>query len=117
MKNIGLNGVLKNGPQKCRSVAMIIGLCITFLMCSQVIAEEFTETNDEVDYFTNNGFSGAVKTMQHPAGEYYKGVTYVAYQGPLEDPYVASYEHATAKWRTIQGRAKHHGQDPGCQDR
>ncbi|MCK4921680.1 MAG: BNR-4 repeat-containing protein [Bacteroidales bacterium] len=36
--------------------------------------------------------------MQHPAGEYYKGVTYVCFQGPLEDAWVAAYNHATNKW-------------------
>ncbi|HEC44307.1 MAG TPA: hypothetical protein ENI20_15905, partial [Bacteroides sp.] len=52
-----------------------------------------------VDYFTNNGFGGVpVKTMQHPAGEYHKGVTYVAYQGLLEDPYVAAYDHENDQW-------------------
>jgi hypothetical protein len=51
-----------------------------------------------VDYFTDNGLSSAVKTMQHPAGEYFKGVTYVAYQGPTEDPYVAAYNHTTGEW-------------------
>ncbi len=51
-----------------------------------------------VNYFTNNGWSSAVKTMQHPAGEFHKGVTYVSYQGPTEDPYVAAYDHNTGKW-------------------
>lgn len=51
-----------------------------------------------LDYFTDNGLSNAVATIQHPAGQYYKGATYAAYQGPLEDPYVAAYDHATAKW-------------------
>ena len=53
---------------------------------------------DKVDYFTNNGFSNTVSTMQHPSGEYYEGVTYVAYQGPLEDPYVAAYQHESESW-------------------
>lgn len=51
-----------------------------------------------VDYFSDKGYGNAVKTMQHPAGEHYNGITYVAYQGPLEDPYVAAYIHATKKW-------------------
>ncbi len=51
-----------------------------------------------VDYFTDNGFSNAVATIQHPVGEYYKGVTYVTYQGPLEDPYVAAYSHTSNTW-------------------
>ena len=37
--------------------------------------------------------------VQHPAGIHHNGVTYVSYQGPLEDPYVASYNHATGEWK------------------
>ena len=51
-----------------------------------------------VDYFSDKGYGNAVKTLQHPAGEHYNGITYVAYQGPLEDPFVAAYIHATNKW-------------------
>jgi len=72
---------------------LIIGL----LACSQVGAQA-AEATAEVDYFTNNAYSNTVGTMQHPAGEYYDGVTYVAYQGPLEDPYVAAYDHAASEW-------------------
>lgn len=49
----------------------------------------------EVGYFANNGFGNSITGK---AGEYYKGVTYVAYQGPLEDPYVAAFNHETGKW-------------------
>ena len=72
----------------------VIGLCVAALAWSQVTAE----TDTEVDYFTDNAFSNTISTMQHPAGEHYKGVTYIAYQGPLEDPYVAAYDHAKGKW-------------------
>ena len=51
-----------------------------------------------VDYFTNTGLSNAVSETQHPAGEYVDGVTYVTYQGLLEDPYIASYHHETKTW-------------------
>lgn len=64
---------------------------------NQVKADD-TRPHDEVDYFADNAFSNTISTMQHPAGEHYKGVTYVSYQGPLEDPYVAAYDHATGKW-------------------
>jgi len=88
----------KSIPHKSGRLALIVGLGLALLACFKVSAEVASETSDEVDYFTNNGYSNTVGTMQHPAGEYYKGVTYVAYQGPLEDPYVAAYEHATGKW-------------------
>jgi hypothetical protein len=51
-----------------------------------------------VDYFTDNGFGNPVASMQHPCAEHYNGVTYIAYQGPHEDPYVCAYDHAARKW-------------------
>ncbi|RDV27372.1 hypothetical protein DXV75_04885 [Alteromonas aestuariivivens] len=51
-----------------------------------------------VDYFADNGFGEGVAVVQHPAGEYRNGVTYVAYQGTLEDPYVAAYDHNNKLW-------------------
>ena len=53
---------------------------------------------DSVNYFADNGFGRPLQTIQHPSGEYYKGVTYFAYQGPKEDPYVCSYNHVTKEW-------------------
>ena len=50
------------------------------------------------DYFTDDALGNPIGTLQHPSGEYYKGVTYLAYQGPLEDPYVCAYDHTTGKW-------------------
>ncbi len=52
----------------------------------------------EVEHFADNGYGNPVSNLQHPAGEHHQGVTYVAYQGPHEDPYVAAYVHATGKW-------------------
>ncbi len=52
----------------------------------------------KVDYFADNGFGNAVAIIQHPAGQYHNGVTYVTYQGPLEDPYIAAYNHETKTW-------------------
>jgi hypothetical protein len=75
-----------------KTVIIVLGIAV--LACSQATAE----TGPHVDYFTNNGYSNTISTMQHPAGEHYKGVTYVAYQGPLEDPYVAAYDHTNGKW-------------------
>lgn len=51
-----------------------------------------------VDYFADNGYGNPVSTIQYPSGEHFQGVTYVAYQGPHEDPYVAAYVHATGQW-------------------
>ena len=53
---------------------------------------------EKVDHFTDNGYGNTVSNLQHPAAEYFNGVTYVAWQGPHEDPYVAAYTHATGTW-------------------
>jgi hypothetical protein len=87
----------KGIPSRSKYMALILGLGFSLLAGSQAGAKG-TDATGEVDYFTNNGFSNTVGTMQHPAGEYYKGVTYVAYQGPLEDPYVAAYDHESGTW-------------------
>lgn len=51
-----------------------------------------------LDYFADNGFGEGVAVVQHPAGEYRNGITYVAYQGAKEDPYVAAYDHNKKQW-------------------
>lgn len=51
-----------------------------------------------VDYFADNGYGNTLSTEQHPTGEHFNGVTYIAYQGPHEDPYVAAYVHAAGRW-------------------
>ena len=85
-----------NIHRKLRHLAVVSGLAL--LASFQLSAKEVTDTGDTVDYFTNNGYSNTVGTMQHPSGEYYEGVTYVGYQGPLEDPYVAAYDHESGTW-------------------
>ena len=79
------------------SILKHITWTVGFLACFQVSAQA-AEASVEVDYFTNNAYSNTVGTMQHPSGEHFEGVTYVAYQGPLEDPYVAAYDHAAGEW-------------------
>ena len=56
------------------------------------------KTTETLDYFADNGYGEGVAVVQHPAGEHRDGVTYVAYQGPKEDPYVAAYNHAEKTW-------------------
>ena len=58
----------------------------------------FAQSSDPDPFFARNGFGEGVAVVQHPAGEYHDGKTYVSYQGPLEDPYVAVYDHATQTW-------------------
>lgn len=53
---------------------------------------------ESVDYFADNGTGNSLAVVQQPAGEYHNGITYVSYQGPLEDPYVSTYNHNTKQW-------------------
>ena len=69
-------------------------LSVLFIFLATVFV--YGQNNEvKVDYLTNNGFGNAITGN---SGEHYKGVTYVAYQGPLEDPYVAAYNHETGEW-------------------
>ncbi|WP_299119250.1 BNR-4 repeat-containing protein [uncultured Winogradskyella sp.] len=71
-----------------------------------------------VDYFADNGFGNAVAIVQHPSGVYHKGITYVAYQGALEDPYVASYNHKTKEWKgPYKAGVSKMGKDPNRKKR
>lgn len=74
-------------------------VCVLLLGCKTTATSSKATEKETVDYFADNGFGNAVAVVQHPAGIYHKGVTYVCYQGPLEDPYVASYHHETGEWK------------------
>ena len=66
---------------------------IPFLLLYQL-----THAEEKADWFADNGFGKPVSTMQHPCAEHFKGVTYIAFQGPHEDPHVCAYKHDTAEW-------------------
>ncbi|SEQ79046.1 BNR repeat-containing family member [Hyunsoonleella jejuensis] len=84
---------------KCLVINFMICFCL--LGCANKAKEQKTidAGSEMVDYFADNGFGNAVAIVQHPSGVYHKGITYVAYQGTLEDPYVASYNHTTKEWK------------------
>ena len=49
----------------------------------------------QVDYCANNAFGNPITGN---CAEHYNGVTYIAYQGDLEDPYVIAYDHNKREW-------------------
>ena len=72
----------------------------------------------DVDYFTDNGFDNSVSNLQHPCAEHADGKTFVAYQGPHEDPYVCAYDHKTARWTgPFKAGVSALGDDPQPTDR
>lgn len=98
-----------------KQLLMLLGICFTLLGCNlnKKVVSTAEKADIMVDYFTNNGFGNAVALVQHPAGIYHKGVTYVCYQGPLEDPYVASYNHKTKEWKgPFKAGISEMGKDP-----
>lgn len=90
-----------------------IGLLLMGCQTNSQVSLEDNNRNLMVDYFSDNGFGNAVAIVQHPAGVYHNGVTYVCYQGPLEDPYVASYDHKTEVWEgPFKAGVSEMGKDP-----
>ncbi|WP_245910838.1 BNR-4 repeat-containing protein [Nonlabens arenilitoris] len=95
-------------------------ICFCFIGCASK-TKDVKATMEEpkmVDYFADNGFGNAVALVQHPSGVYHKGITYVAYQGALEDPYVASYNHKTKEWNgPFKAGISEMGKDPNRKKR
>lgn len=98
-----------------KQLTIISFICLFLLGCKSKTKVIQKNTNDieKVDFFADNGFGNAVAVVQHPAGIYHNGVTYVCYQGPLEDPYVASYNHNTKEWEgPFKAGVSEMGKDP-----
>jgi hypothetical protein len=70
------------------------GMVFGCALCAGVVA-----LAADVDFFTDNGFDNAVASIQYPSAEQFNGKTYIAYQGPHEDPYVCVYDHAKQVWQ------------------
>ena len=90
-------------------------LCLILIGCNTGKKTGSNIENNEVkiDHFAENGFGNTVAIVQHPAGIYHQGITYVCYQGPLEDPYVASYNHQTGEWKgPYKAGVSEMGKDP-----
>ena len=103
-----------------KQIIFKIGFCFLLLGCKLVTKDTSKKENSEttVDYFADNGFGNAVALVQHPSGVYHKGITYVAYQGALEDPYVASYNHETKEWKgPYKAGVSEMGKDPNRKKR
>lgn len=70
---------------------------LLFLVLSACSNEQAIEPIEQL-FFAEDGYGEGVAVVQHPAGAHINGVTYVSYQGALEDPYVAAYNHQTGEW-------------------
>jgi len=103
-----------------KALLLKVSIC-SFLLACNTIERPFSNDNSaapQVDYFADNGFGNSVAVVQHPAGVYHNGVTYVCYQGPFEDPYVAAYNHRTRKWEgPYKAGVSEMGKDPNRKKR
>lgn len=81
------------------SCALLSGSVLTGCSLTQE-ASSSNESNVQLaEYFADNGVGNPLSVVQHPAGIHRDGITYVSYQGPFEDPYIAAYNHKTGKWQ------------------
>ena len=88
-------------PLRLTAMAAIGALAATGCTAIGDMPQNLQQAQQPVEYtdhFADNGLGNAVAVVQHPAGEHHDGITYVSYQGPLEDPYVAAYNHETGEW-------------------
>ncbi|MDO6693298.1 BNR-4 repeat-containing protein [Aliiglaciecola sp. 3_MG-2023] len=95
------------------TLALIVACSSLLSACNNQVATKSHVTSEKVDYFADNAFGNALAIVQHPAGVHANGITYVSYQGPLEDPYVASYNHKTGEWKgPFKAGVSEMGKDP-----
>ncbi|MBD5780093.1 BNR-4 repeat-containing protein [Pelagicoccus sp. NFK12] len=95
------------------SIPALTLACFALAACSDKPAKVPAANENQVDYFADDAWGNPLAVVQHPAGEHVDGITYLAYQGPLEDPYVASYNHETGEWKgPVQAGVSVMGKDP-----
>ena len=80
------------------SLAAFLSACSTPTELQSSKTIQSSQSEKMVDYFADNALGNAVAIIQQPAGVHKNGITYVSYQGALEDPYVAAYNHAAQQW-------------------
>jgi len=76
---------------------LIIVLFTTLIFTNTLLKKAERKT----DYFAATGSQGAVSDPTHPQGIYYKGKTYIVFQGKDFDPYIISYDHQNKLWSNL----------------
>ncbi|WP_016956591.1 BNR-4 repeat-containing protein [Catenovulum agarivorans] len=97
------------------SVVSALTTSLLLIGCSSTKTDATTVANNvsKVDFFADNALGNSLAIVQHPAGIHLNGITYVSYQGPLEDPYVATYNHKTGEWKgPFKAGVSELGKDP-----
>ena len=82
------------------SVALMSGAVLSgCAMQTSKVGPTASENTKFVEYFADNAVGNPLAIVQHPAAIHQNGLTYVSYQGPKEDPFVATYDHRTKEWK------------------
>ncbi len=82
------------------SVALMSGAVLSgCAMQTSKAGPTASENTQFVEYFADNAVGNPLAIVQHPAAIHQNGLTYVSYQGPKEDPFVATYDHRTKEWK------------------
>ncbi|XLP09314.1 BNR-4 repeat-containing protein (plasmid) [Alteromonas marina] len=82
------------------SVALMSGAVLSgCAMQTSKVGPTASENTQFVEYFADNAVGNPLAIVQHPAAIHQNGITYVSYQGPKEDPFVATYDHRTKEWK------------------
>ncbi|MFP4499683.1 MAG: BNR-4 repeat-containing protein [Candidatus Hydrogenedentota bacterium] len=79
--------------------ALAVSRAWVALAALAVLSVSSASAANMVYFFADNGFGNPVSTLQHPCAEHHNGVTYIAYQGPLEDAYICAYNHQSGEWQ------------------
>ncbi len=84
---------------KKQLLAPTISIALLSASFGSYAAQGYVDNTKKVDYFADNGFGNPIALVQAPAGIHENGITYLTYQGTLEDPYVVAYNHNTEEWQ------------------
>lgn len=93
--------IKKNTKHKLpKAILFTVAFSSVLISCASSLKEQTSEEKQHnmVEYFTDSAFGNAINATQNH-GEYKDGVTYVTFQGRMEDPYVAAYNHVNKIWQ------------------
>ncbi|MGJ8678904.1 BNR-4 repeat-containing protein [Paraglaciecola sp.] len=108
-----MNKIFTDFSRRFLISATLLAASLLVSGCSTSASSIDSVDTQTVDYFADDALGNALAVVQHPAGVHVNGITYVSYQGPLEDPYVASYNHATQEWQgPFKAGVSDMGKDP-----
>lgn len=93
--------IINNTQCKLAKITLLaIAFSSLLTSCASSVESDTSQEKQQsmVEYFTDSAFGNAINDTQYH-GEYKDGVTYVTFQGRMEDLYVAAYNHVNKTWQ------------------